>query len=172
MKKLYAPWRADYTTGSAHKNHENQVQDECVFCKQIQSGENEKHFILKRFDHHMVILNLYPYNAGHLLIISLEHQATLSELSAESRTELIELSTLCVEIVKEALGAHGINVGLNLGKAAGAGIPSHIHTHVLPRFLGDTNFMPTLAETKVISFDLHAIYQKLKPYFERIEYRQ
>ncbi len=172
MKKLYAPWRADYTTGSAHKNNENQAQDECVFCKQIHSEEDEKHFILKRFDHHMVILNLYPYNAGHLLIISLEHQATLSRLSAESRTELIELTTLCVEILKQALGAHGINVGLNLGKAAGAGIPSHIHTHVLPRFLGDTNFMPTLAETKVISFDLHTIYQKLKPYFERIEYRQ
>lgn len=172
MKKLYAPWRADYTTGSAHKNRENQSQDECIFCQQIYSQEDEKHFVLKRFEHHLVMLNLYPYNAGHLLILSLEHSASLSELSTSARAELIELTTICVEILKQALSAHGINVGINLGKAAGAGIPSHLHTHVLPRFVGDTNFMPTLANTKVISFDLQEIYQKLKPYFAQVEYRQ
>jgi ATP adenylyltransferase len=168
MKNLYAPWRANYTTGSARKNDAGQPKDSCVFCIQLHDQQDAKHFILKRFRHHVVMLNLYPYNAGHLLIISNEHCASLSELTQEARSELMEITNLCVEIVKKAFNAPGVNVGLNLGKAAGAGIPSHLHMHVLPRFVGDTNFMPTIAEVKVISFDLNEIYQQLKVYFEQV----
>lgn len=168
MNKLYAPWRADYTTGSAHKNSEGQPQNECVFCRQIASQEDERYFILKRFANHTIMLNLYPYNAGHLLIVSNAHIASLQELNQEARAELMELTTLCVDILKKALDAHGINIGLNLGKAAGAGIPSHLHMHVLPRFTGDTNFMPTIADTKVISFNLNSIYKKLHQHFTNL----
>ncbi len=165
MKNLYAPWRDIYTTGTARTNKGDEPQKSCIFCIQIAAHQDEKYFILKRYKHHVVMLNLYPYNAGHLLIVSYEHVPDLVALSETARAELMEISSQCTSVLYKALKADGINVGLNLGKAAGAGVPSHIHLHVLPRFTGDTNFMPTLAETKVISFDLHKIYAQLKEYF-------
>jgi ATP adenylyltransferase len=113
-------------------------------------------------------MNKIPYNAGHLLIIPFAHINTLILQDKDARIEQIELVTHAVEIVKNTLGAHGVNVGINLGKAAGTGIPSHLHTHVLPRWERDTNFLPALAETKTISFDLHEIYKTLKPIFKKL----
>ncbi|MBN1549197.1 HIT domain-containing protein [Candidatus Babeliales bacterium] len=167
MKKLYAPWRNTYTQEEALKNKDDDPQSACVFCKKLAENEDRKHYILERFRHCTVLLNLYPYNAGHLLIITNEHHANLNSLSPAARTELIELTNSCIEILKTALGCHGTNVGLNLGKIAGAGIPAHLHMHILPRWLGDTNFLPTLTDTKAISFDLNDIYNELKPYFEK-----
>ncbi len=166
MKKLYAPWRSPYAASVDKSKHEKTTQETCVFCPQLRENTDEKNLILRRFAHHAVMINKYPYNAGHLLITSLEHKATLGELSRESRAELIELTTHCIEILQKELGAEGINVGINLGKIAGAGIPSHIHMHILPRWTGDTNFLPTLTDTKQISFDLHEIYAQLKPAFD------
>jgi ATP adenylyltransferase len=116
----------------------------------------------------VVMLNRFPYNAGHLLILPYAHKAGLNELSKEDRQELTELTNASIEIVKRELTCDGVNIGANLGKAAGAGIPSHLHMHILPRFLGDTNFLPTLADTKQISFDLGKIYTRLKPHFEQL----
>lgn len=166
MKKLYAPWRSPYASSVDASKQEKNKKEECVFCTQLQENSDEKHLVLRRFAHHAIMINKYPYNAGHLLIVSLEHQATLGELSRESRAELMELTAHCVSILQKELNAEGVNVGLNLGKVAGAGIPSHIHMHILPRWHGDTNFLPTLAETKQISFDLRKIYAQLKPAFD------
>lgn len=168
MKLLYCPWRSEYTTDVAHTKNENATQDECVFCIQFGQKKDPQYFILRRFGHHAVMLNLYPYNAGHLLILPLNHVANLYELSKEARIEMTELIMHSTRILKHSLDAHGFNIGLNLGKAAGAGIPSHLHYHVLPRYVGDTNFLPTLAHTKQIAFDLNEFYKKLKPEFDQI----
>ncbi len=168
MNILYAPWRNEYTTSTANTKNENLAQDQCVFCSQLAENNDLQYFILKRFTYSYIMLNLYPYNAGHLLILPFAHQPELSNLPKDARTELIELTTHSNIILKETLGAQGINMGYNIGKAAGAGIPSHLHFHVLPRWIGDTNFLPTLTQTKQISFDLKEIYQKLKPRFEEI----
>lgn len=168
MKNLYCPWRSEYTSDVAQSKHESTSPDECVFCQQFAQKKDAEYFILKRFEYHAVMLNRYPYNAGHLLILPFNHVAHLHELSKESRSEMTELIMHSTQILKRAIGAHGFNVGLNLGKIAGAGIPAHLHYHVLPRYHGDTNFLPTLAHTKQISFDLAEFYKKLKPEFEQI----
>ena len=165
MKQLYAPWREQYSSSIAAQGEQ---AHSCGFCREFDEHSDDKHFILKRFKHMIVMLNLYPYNAGHLLILPIAHLAHLEELPQEARYELIELTAHSTTIVKKVLGCHGINIGMNLGKAAGAGIPSHLHLHVLPRFTGDTNFLPVLADTKQISFDLKKMYERLKPSFEAI----
>lgn len=165
MKLLFAPWRSDYSTSSDGTKKENATESECVFCSHCSTDNkehNKKHYILEQTNSSIVILNLYPYNAGHLLVVPKKHTATLDALTQEERAELMELTSKYNKLLVNALGAQGINVGMNLGKAAGAGIPSHIHIHLLPRWIGDTNFIATLGNTKTISFDLNEIYQKLK----------
>jgi len=168
MKRLYTPWRSAYARAVDGSKHDGSDAKSCVFCQQIAAKDDEKYFILKRCEHNIVILNLYPYNSGHLLILPFEHQPCISDLSAQARAEAMELVAHSTRIVKEELKAQGVNVGMNLGKIAGAGIPSHMHIHVLPRWSGDANFMPLLANTKVISFDLNKIYAQLKPHFEKL----
>lgn len=168
MKHLYAPWRKSYVQDVIRGKNEKTTKDECIFCTKLAAHDDEKHFIFKRFKHHAVMLNLYPYNAGHLLIVSLDHKNCLKDLSKEARSELIELTNTCINIVTEGLKAQGVNVGLNIGKASGAGIPNHFHQHVLPRWQGDTNFLPLLADTKQISVDLKEIFKQLKPLFDSI----
>jgi ATP adenylyltransferase len=170
MKKLYAPWRTAYAREiAAQSKQESTTADACVFCTQFTASDDHKNGILRRFTHTIAMLNKYPYNAGHILIVPHAHRATLHELSTPARTELIELASQSQLIMVNTLKAQGVNMGLNLGKAAGAGIPAHLHLHVLPRFLGDTNFMPTLCDTKQISIDLNTIYTQLKPAFDAIE---
>lgn len=159
MKHLYAPWRDKYI-------HKKTAAGLCIFCFQADAQQDADHFIIKRFAHCFVLLNLYPYNAGHLLVIPYEHHAMLEDLSAAARAEIMEVTTQCNVILKQALGANGINIGLNVGsQVAGGSIPEHLHMHVVPRWLGDTNFLVTIAETKPISFSLPAIYQKLRASF-------
>ncbi len=170
MKILYAPWRSNYVQDVVRGKTEEAPKKECVFCSQIAIKKDEKHFIFRRFNYHMIMLNLYPYNAGHLLIVSLEHTNVLKNSSKQARSELIELTHESINILTNVMNADGINVGINIGKAAGAGLPAHLHEHVLPRWIGDTNFLPLLAETKQISVDLKKIYLKLKPHFEAISF--
>lgn len=169
MKYLYAPWRKNYVTDVVLGKEENTDKQECPFCKKLEAQDDANHYILGRYKHHAVLLNLFPYNAGHLLIVSLEHKNCLKELSKEAREELIELTNHSVNILTDILKAQGVNVGLNIGKASGAGIPSHLHQHVLPRWIGDTNFLPLLAETKQISVNLDDLYKQLKPHFESLK---
>lgn len=168
MKKLYAPWRSNYTTDTTRGKHDDTTSEECVFCNKLAANDDQKHYIIARFKHHAILLNLYPYSAGHLLIIPYMHTKQMHELSAESRAELMELITHSISILKETLNADGVNVGVNLGKAAGAGIPSHLHWHVLPRWNGDTNFLPLLAETKAVSYDLNTMYAQLVEPFKNL----
>lgn len=165
MKQLYAPWRDTYSLSVANKESETISEQHCVFCSHFNDTADENNFILRRFKHCVVMLNRFPYNAGHVLILPKAHVPNLEDLPRDARIELIELATHSTQILKKNLNAAGINVGLNLGRAAGAGIPSHLHMHILPRFVGDTNFLATLADTKAISFDLHKTYKQLKPDF-------
>lgn len=165
MKNLYAPWRSPYSSSDASHKDAATPSSDCVFCDCIKQSNDEYNFILKRYTHCIAILNKYPYNAGHLMVIPLKHVKKLTEIPAEALNEMMTVITHASGIIEEQLKSEGINIGLNLGTASGAGIPSHLHWHVLPRWNGDTNFLPTLANTKVISFDLKEIYQLLAPHF-------
>jgi ATP adenylyltransferase len=167
MKNLYAPWRSPYAGALTKTKQEKKTKSgECVFCMQPQEKRDEKNFIIKRYKYCYAVLNKYPYNAGHLMVIPFAHVKDLQSLEQEARHEIMEVVNTCIQIVYDELKCQGVNVGLNLGNASGAGIPSHIHMHILPRLEGDTNFLPTLANTKVISFDLKEIYELLKPAFK------
>lgn len=166
MKNLYAPWRSSYAASTEDSKKENALKNDCVFCTQLQENNDEKHFILKRYKHCFVVLNKYPYNAGHLMVLPLSHEKSLENLSADARHEIMDATSHCVKVVEKVLRAEGVNIGLNIGKASGAGIPSHLHMHILPRWNGDTNFLPTLADIKVVSFDLKEIFDLLKPEFK------
>jgi|ERR1700733_11456029 ATP adenylyltransferase len=166
MFNLYAPWRSNYSQSTDKSKDENTSEQECIFCQQLQENNDTKNFILKRYKHCFVVLNKYPYNAGHLLVVPYAHAKSLADLDAAARTELMDIITATTALLQKELRAQGINIGLNLGKASGAGIPSHLHFHVLPRWIGDTNFLPALADTKVVSLDLVDLFNKLKTFFK------
>lgn len=170
MNILYAPWRSSYVTDTV-RPREKQANDQCIFCMQFEDQSyDKKNFILKRYRRVAVMLNRYPYNDGHLLILPFNHVFQLHELDHETRHEMMELTSQSTKILQEVLECNGVNIGINLGKAAGAGLPQHLHTHVLPRWEGDTNWLPLLADTKQISVDLNHTYQELKPFFEKLEF--
>lgn len=166
MEKLYAPWRSPYANGLK----KGESPEDCVFCVQCNENNDEKFFILKRFAHVYVALNLYPYNAGHLLVLPYAHVKDLSALAPAVRAELMEVVTNSTEILKDILKTEGINIGLNLGRAAGAGLPGHLHMHIVPRWVGDTNFLPIIADTKQISVDLIKLYKTLKTAFDQLKF--
>lgn len=166
MKYLYAPWRENYISKKTENKNDENV---CVFCLKLSENNDTQNFILKRFKYNAIILNLYPYNAGHLMIIPIEHKKRPAELGVEALHEFMELTSQSIEILENDLKAEGVNVGLNLDKAAGAGVPGHLHMHVIPRWNGDTNFMPIIAETKPISLDLKIVYKDLKTLFDNIK---
>ena len=166
MEYLYAPWRGSYIN---KKTSGNKKDDSCVFCTKLAENNDAQNFILRRFKHNAVILNLFPYNAGHLMVIPLEHKKRPVELRIDARQEFMELTSQSIAILEDDLNCDGINAGLNLGAAAGAGIPTHLHMHIIPRWAGDTNFMPIIAQTKPISLNLNLVYEDLKPLFEKIK---
>jgi len=168
MDILYAPWRDKYVKHSIkHKDDESEA---CIFCTIFAAKETvHQEFILKQTEHVIILLNIYPYNSGHLLILPRMHAAHLEELTKEVRTEMMELMTASIVILKEVFQAEGINTGANLGKASGAGIPGHLHLHIVPRWTGDTSFITVIGETKNISVDLKRIYNELKPAFTALE---
>lgn len=169
MDILYAPWRGKYIKKDIKSKNDIDCI-ECVFCKKFEDKSiSAEKLILKKTKHAVVVMNLYPYNSGHLLILPVEHVPELSDLKPEVRTELMELLSGSIKILKKELSAEGINVGMNLGRAGGAGIPKHLHIHIVPRWQGDTNFLPIIAETKQVSIDLKQIYNELKPAFEALE---
>ncbi len=138
---------------------------ECVFCDHLAQGDDVAARILYRGRHVFVILNAFPYNTGHLMVAPVRHVGEMPELSDAERHELIDVVGLATTVIKDAMGAHGFNVGMNLGQVAGAGIPGHLHVHVVPRWGGDTNFMPVVGETKVLPEMLADTAAKLRPGF-------
>ena len=168
MDILYAPWRSTYVKKNKSHTAAQNTENPCPFCVAGMSTDDAKAFVLRKSEHTLVMLNLYPYNAGHILIVPRAHARTLNDVSSETRREMMELMNSSIELLTSVLQATGINSGFNLGDAGGASIPEHLHIHVLPRWLGDTNFLPLLAHTKQISIDLIELYQQLKPHFEQI----
>jgi ATP adenylyltransferase len=138
--------------------------DECVFCEMIaqDSAADAKNYVLHRGKNAFVVLNLYPYNNGHLMVVPYEHVSTLDDLAPVVQSDMMYLVSHSVALLRRVMEPAGFNIGINLGKAAGAGIDAHIHIHVVPRWFGDTNFMPVIAKTRVIPEWLDETYQKLK----------
>ena len=151
---LYAPWRSDYVSG--------EKIDGCVFCHISKSSEDEKLHVLYRDDKCFIVMNRYPYTPGHFMIIPHYHTDSLEELDKEVWLHMSALARKCVRLLKEGFNAHGVNLGMNLGEMAGAGIAQHIHLHLVPRWKGDTNFITTIGETRVFSSDFEKIYKHLK----------
>lgn len=138
---------------------------ECFLCEAGSSIDDEANLVLMRTDLCLIVLNRFPYNTGHLMVSPLRHAGGMEELTASERQEVMELSVRCLSALKEAFDPHGFNIGANLGEAAGAGLPGHFHMHVVPRWTGDTNFMPVLANSKVLPEGLEETYRRLKPLF-------
>ncbi len=164
MDKLYAPWRDRYV----HQTIKSESDKPCVFCELFDCQESdEKRFVLWKNTEVAVLLNLYPYNGGHLLVIPRIHTAQFDQVSEKTLALLMLVVAKSCKIVQEILGCEGINFGANIGRIAGAGIPDHVHMHIVPRFLGDTGFFTTVGNSKQISVDLEKIYKKLKPSFDK-----
>lgn len=154
MDRLWAPWRMAYILGAR--------QPGCFLCDIVQADRDEENLVLERGEHAALLMNRYPYNNGHLMVAPYQHTDALEGLRPEA---LSELMTLCVRgcaRLRQAVRPHGFNVGLNLGAAAGAGLKDHLHLHIVPRWEGDTNFMPVLAEVKVIPQSLGELWRQLK----------
>lgn len=160
MDRLWAPWRLSYVTAAQAPT------TDCIFCDPFAGREVD--LVLLRGRRCYVILNLYPYNNGHLMVVPTRHLAALETLDAAEQTELMQLTRLSEMALNEAYRPQGINVGINLGKAAGAGIENHLHVHLVPRWSGDTNFMTAVGQTRVLPEDLAATAARLRPIFERL----
>ncbi|MBN2186794.1 MAG: HIT domain-containing protein [Dehalococcoidia bacterium] len=154
MEQIWAPWRIEYI--------ENPKEGSCVLCQKPKESNDEANFILYRGQHNFVILNAFPYNPGHLMVVPYQHTANLQDLTHEKIIEHFDIIKKGLELLKLTLKPAGFNIGLNIGKVAGAGIEGHLHTHIVPRWQGDTNFMPVLSDTRVLSEALTATYRKLK----------
>jgi ATP adenylyltransferase len=138
---------------------------ECFLCMDAGTDDLEGNFVLERNDLCLIVLNRYPYNSGHLLVSPLRHVGQLEELTKQERDEVVAGTIRAVGALRASMEPEGFNVGANLGSAAGAGIPGHLHMHVVPRWTGDTNLMPVLAGTKILPEDLEQTYRRLKPHF-------
>jgi len=160
MEHLWSAWRLPYVTGGAKS-------DACVFCA-AQSSPDAESLIVFRGSTSFVILNLYPYNNGHLMVVPNRHIASFAAATHEELCEMIELTQRAEVALGEAYAPHGMNVGINLGKPAGAGILDHLHIHIVPRWNGDTNFMTVIGQTRVLPEELPQTAERLRPIFERL----
>ncbi len=168
MKKIYAPWRHEYVTGKEKKKRKEDLVNQCVFCDEFAQGDDEKNLILKRFKHCVVIMNYYPYNAGHVMVIPYEHKGDLRDLTPEVRAEMMEAANVTMQVIEDETKCQGFNVGVNMGVAGGGGIQEHVHIHVLPRWVGDTNFLATLGDTTLICTDFKEVYASFKKRFDDV----
>jgi ATP adenylyltransferase len=159
-ERIWAPWRLEYV-----KDASKDSEQECIFCAKPAADDDEANLIVHRGELCFVILNLFPYTNGHLMIAPYEHVATLPELDAETTAEMMALAQRAMRGLEDAYEPHGYNVGFNQGRVAGAGVEHHIHMHVVPRWGGDTNFMPVLADTRVMPQSLEDSYAALRGAF-------
>ncbi|BAF58976.1 diadenosine tetraphosphate hydrolase and other HIT family hydrolases [Pelotomaculum thermopropionicum SI] len=159
MKQIWAPWRSVYIGG----NHGGK----CFFCEKLESDRDEDNLVLLRGNSAFVIMNLYPYNNGHLLIAPNRHTGEIEDLTGEEMMEIFKMTQKMIKALR-SFNPEGFNVGANVGRVAGAGVPGHFHVHVVPRWSGDTNFMPVLGNVKVVSESLEITYKKLKEALEKL----
>jgi ATP adenylyltransferase len=152
-RQLWAPWRLEYVAGADE-------QDGCVFCRAAQ-GDDEAGFVVRRGEHAFALLNRYPYASGHLMVAPYRHESEFGELSSDEALDVHRLAASAIGALADAMRPQGFNLGWNLGRIAGAGVVDHVHLHVVPRWAGDTNFMPVLADVKVIPETLEDTRRKL-----------
>ncbi len=157
MEKLWAPWRMKYILSDKG--------GECIFCHALAQADPQKFYILHQTKAGFVIMNIFPYNSGHLMVVPCRHIAELEALTGEEHLELMNMVATGIKVLKQVMHPQGFNIGMNLGREAGAGIEAHLHWHIVPRWAGDTNFMPIQADTKVISQFVADTYHQLKPHF-------
>lgn len=157
MKQIWAPWRMEYIQMKKPKG--------CILCETPRQDNDAINHILYRGDRNFVIMNSYPYNPGHLMIVPYRHIASLEELTVEELHEHFDIVSRGIKVLRQVFNPGGFNLGINIGKVAGAGIEDHVHTHIVPRWQGDTNCMPVIADVRVIPEALAETYQKLKGKF-------
>lgn len=160
MKYLWSPWRMAYI-----EKHEK--ESGCVFCKAQARPDNAENLIAFRGKLCYVILNLFPYTSGHLMVVPFAHQPSLEDLDGQTRAEMMELVTKCMTILRKLYQPHGFNMGANIGEAAGAGVLGHVHIHIVPRWNGDTNFMTPLGGVRVLPEFLEDTYRRVREEFEK-----
>lgn len=161
MKILWAPWRMKYI-----RRFEDKEDDGCFFCKGVQQNKDKENLILYRGRSCFIILNKYPYTSGHLMVAPYKHVGDLEKLSEDEICELMKLIILSIKILRREYKPSGLNIGANIGRAAGAGVEDHVHFHIVPRWVGDTNFMPVISETKIIPELPEETYDRLIKYFK------
>jgi ATP adenylyltransferase len=161
MKRLWAPWRLEYILSDKSKH--------CVFCTEPDESKDEKNYILYRAKRCYVIMNIFPYNNGHLMVIPYKHVEDLESLPDTTIREMMVVTKDCCRILRETMNPQGFNIGLNVGDAAGAGIKEHLHFHIVPRWHGDTNFMSVLDEVRVMPQHLRETYDLLRPKFKKLK---
>ncbi len=159
MDVLWAPWRMEYILS-------NKEDEGCIFCPGEDRTQDKQRLILHVGDKSMVIMNRYPYNNGHLLVAPVRHVGALQQLSHQEMLDLMQTVRRCIDILNKVMRPEGFNVGLNLGKVAGAGVEEHLHFHIVPRWNGDTNYMTVLGEVRVIPEHLQQTYEKLRIEFQ------
>ena len=158
--RIWAPWRLAYV-----KDASKDIEEECIFCAKPAQDDDEANLIVHRGERSFVILNLFPYTNGHLMVAPYAHLGRLQELGSETLAEMMALAQRSMDRLEQVYEPHGYNVGLNQGRVAGAGVEHHIHMHVVPRWGGDTNFMPVIADTKVMPQSIEQSYEALKGAF-------
>ena len=158
MRRLFSPWRKPYIG----RDKAAEKEKGCVFCAALATQDSAENLIVHRSPSTFVILNRYPYTSGHLMVLPFDHVAHLHQTSAETRAEMMELMTHATQVLTRVYKPEGFNLGANLGAAAGAGIEEHLHLHVMPRWVGDTNFISTVGETRVLPELLEETWQRIK----------
>lgn len=158
MDYLWSPWRFQYVSKASESGA-------CIFCQKAAEQRDAENLVLRRGQHCYALLNLFPYSTGHLMVAPYDHVPGLAGVKPEGLAEMMELARCAEHALEQVYHPDGLNLGMNLGQAAGAGVAGHIHLHVLPRWFADSNFITVVGETRVIPEDLAVTFQKLKPYF-------
>jgi ATP adenylyltransferase len=165
MKRLFSPWRSQYIQTFSDKKHSRK----CLFCGMVKQTADAENLIITRGTFCFAVMNKYPYNSGHLMVVPYRHTSQFAKLTGKEHQEIMSLTAKCIAALEHISKPQGFNFGANLGKVAGAGIDKHIHFHIVPRWNGDTNFMPVVAETKMISEDIRRTWKLLTSEFKRIQ---
>lgn len=163
LERLWAGWRASYVSDPKTGTTDNG----CVMCKIVTATDDADALVLERTANTIVVMNLYPYGSGHVLVAPTRHAASFEDLTDEELVAVTQAQVRALRAIRAAYNPDGVNLGVNIGRAAGAGVPDHLHVHVLPRWSGDTNFMTSVAEVRVMAEDLRTGYEKLKAAWDR-----